>query len=279
MLYYVFTVDGDWHQYFDVSLPEEERIPNEECMREFIEAEVTLGQRLLAGKFIHFIHASPRAREFFLKEPFIEFWHKIINNAGDIGIHCHEDDPSRNYYFRDIERMRKVILEQVNRLKEAGLPASAYRGGYLTFCKELIPVLEEANIRFDFSCEPGRYLVLGGEVVSDWRGAPDSLYRMSYSDQRRPGNSSVFEVPIGAAQGGYLYFEKYNKDMLGKAAESLEKKARSRNKDIIVSVLTHSYDYDCKKNIKDIEEKTALLKKHGRFINLKEVLKILGEGR
>ncbi len=271
MLYFIFTVDGDWKEYFNVNLPEDERVPRTGVMQSLIEQEIEVARRNLNGKFIHFIHTSARARTFFLNEPFTGYWRQIIEDGGDIGIHCHEDDPYRAYYFHDIPRMRDAISKQVTILRRHGLSVCAYRSGWLAFSSDLIPVLEENGLCFDFSCEPERYLVDGQNLVSDWRGAPTSLYRMSYHNHRETGDSRVFEIPIGVSGGQYLYFEKSDARTIEEAAYNLKAESAKINRDIIVSVLTHSYEYASLDKIRSIEEKISLLKKYGYFINIKEL--------
>lgn len=271
MLYLIFTVDGDWNEYFDVNLPEDKRAPRVEVMQGLIKQEIEVAARNLNGRFIHFIHASPRARTFFLNEPFIKTWKQIVENGGNIGLHCHEDDPHKAYYFQDSSRMKSVIYEQVSALRRHGLNVCAYRAGYLAFSSKLIPILEENGLHFDFSCAPGKYLIHGNIVVSDWRGAPTSLYRMSYHDYRKSGNSGVYEIPIGVSKGHFLHFEKSGPQTIKEVASDLRKKSMRDSCDIVVSVLVHSYDYTSQDAIKNIEEKISLLKKYGRFINLKEL--------
>lgn len=279
MLYLIFTIDGDWKEYFDVNLPEEKRFPNEGVMQGLIEQEIEVARRNLKGRFIHFVHTSPRARKFFLDKPFMKFWRQIIENGGDIGIHPHEDDPHKAYYFQDSSRMKKVISGQVGALRKQGLNVCAYRGGYLAFSSNLIPILEENGLYFDFSCEPGRYMKDSRSLVSDWRGAPTSLYQMSYQDYRKVGDSGVYEIPVGTSKGHYLYFEKSTPEIIEETAFDLREKSMKDSHDIIVSVLTHTYEYTSLDEIKNIEEKISLLKKYGRFINLKELRNVINDSQ
>lgn len=279
MLYLIFTIDGDWKEYFDVNLPEEKRLPNVGVMQGLVEQEIEVAMRNLQGRFIHFIHTSPRARNFFLKEPFMKFWRRIIENGGDIGVHPHEDDPHRAYYFQDSSRMKQVISGQVDTLRKQGLDVCAYRGGYLAFFSNLIPILEENGLYFDFSCEPGRYLNDSGSLVSDWRGAPTSLYRMSYQDHRKVGDSGIYEIPVGTSKGDYLYFEKSTPEIIEKVAFDLRERSTKDSRDVIVSVLTHTYEYTSSYEIGNMEEKISLLKKYGRFINLKELRDVIKDSQ
>jgi hypothetical protein len=171
--------------------------------------------------------------------------------------------------------MERVIGGSLSILREAGLGVIAYRGGFLAFCAQLIPVLEKNGLRFDFSCEPDRILIHGKKVVSDWRGAPTSLYRLSYRDHRREGSSNIFEIPIGSYEDEYLYFEKSSAKMLEIIASGLTERSKKESKDIVVSVLTHTFEYSNDEDIKDIKDKIDVLKKYGRFINLQELQHII----
>jgi hypothetical protein len=273
MLYMIFTVDGDWNEYFDVKLPPEKRQPDTKLMQDLIKRELEVASRSLDGHLLHFIHTSPCARTFFLKEPFVTLWRSLTQCGGDVGVHCHEDLPYNNYYFEDTPRMKKVISEQVVALRNMGLETCAYRGGFLAFNHTLIPALEENGLCFDFSCEPGRHLVHNGKVVSDWRDSPGSLYRMSYADHREEGDSSVYEIPMGVSGNNYLYFEKSDASIIEKAA--IELKNESDRKDMIVSVLTHTYEYTSAEAVNEIINKISILKKYGRFINIKELKEIV----
>ncbi len=275
MLYFIFTIDGDWEEYFYIKLSEKDRSPKKEVLQDLIKHEIELAKGVLSGRFIHFIHTSPNARDFFLEESFLTLWKELVKNGGDVGLHCHEDDPYKEYYYKDALRMRKVISERVKAFKKAGLNLKSYRSGFLGFSNEMVKILEESRIYFDFSCEPGRLLKHEGTLICDWRTSPESHYRMSYNNHCKPGNSKVWEVPIGTSKGKYLYFEKSNLQDVEEIASLLKEKSIKNKCDIIVSALTHTYQYASSGVIKDIEKKLSLLKRYGTFINIKELEKIL----
>ena len=275
MLYLVFTVDGDWDEYFYKNLSEEERAPKVDVLRTLVQREIEMAEKILGGRFIHFAHTSYRARDFFIKEPFLELWKKLARNGGDVGLHCHEDDPYKAYYYQDAFRMRSVITERAKAFRKAGLSVKSYRSGFLGFSNKIAEILEENNIYFDFSCEPGRYFTHEDYIISDWRGAPEYNYRMDYKDHRKEGKSNIWEIPIGASRGKYLYFEKASLKDLEKIALDLKQRSLENKRDIVVSVLSHTYEYASQDRIKDIEAKLTLLKKYGTFLGLKELQDIL----
>jgi len=276
MLYFVFTVDGDWEEYYNPKLSEEERAPNLKKLLAFIDKEITTVLRIIDGKFIHFVHTSPRARDFFLKPEFISRWKKIEEHKGSIGIHCHEDDPRKAYYFDDQQRMEKAIGYFADGLRHKGLSPLAYRGGYMAFSPKTIVLLEKHEIFLDFSCEPGRYLVHGEKMlVSDWRGSPFNFYRMDYTDHRKPGNSKVFEIPIGSASGGYLYIEMSSIIKMWKIARILKSKARTR--EVMVSVLAHTFEFGNYLRALKIRLVLTILKRYANFINAQEALDIVNK--
>ncbi|MFC1623944.1 hypothetical protein ACFL28_01305 [Candidatus Omnitrophota bacterium] len=275
MLYFIFTIDGDWGEYFDINLPEAKRAPKRDVLLDLVQREIEVAARNINGHFIHFIHTSSRARDFFLKGLFLGLWDQIVKNGGDTGLHCHEDDPYRDYYYQDSSRMREVISERARSFRKIGLDVRCYRSGFLGFSDEIVKILEENGIRFDFSCEPGRFLTHGKKVISDWRGAPENYYKMGYNDHCKPGDSKVWEVPLGASEGKYLYFERASLEELEKVAFDLKEKSKRANCDIIVSVLTHTYEYASLEVIENIEKKLSLLKRYGSFINLRKLEDII----
>lgn len=278
MLYLIFTVDGDWDEYFYRNLSEEERAPKVDALTTLVQREIEMAGKILRGRFIHFAHTSFRARDFFIKEPFLELWKKLTRNNGDVGLHCHEDDPYKAYYYKDASRMKSVITERAKAFREAGLSIKSYRSGFLGFSNKITEILEKNDIYFDFSCEPGRYLAHKNYIVSDWRGAPEYNYRMDYEDHRKKGSSKVWEIPVGVSKGKYLYFEKSSLKDIEKIAIDLKQRSIIDSKrDIVVSVLSHTYEYASQGRIEDIEAKLTLLKRYGTFIGVKELENILNK--
>ena len=277
MLYLIFTVDGDWDEYFNRNLSEEDRAPKVDVLTTLIKREIKIAEKILGGRFIHFAHTSSRARDFFIKEPFLELWKKLVRNGGDIGLHCHEDDPYRAYYYQDASRMRSVITERAEAFRQAGLAVKSYRSGFLGFSNKITEILEKNDIYFDFSCEPGRYLTHADYIISDWRGAPEHNYRMDYEDHRKEGSSNVREIPVGTSEGKYLYFEKTSLKDIEKIALDLKQRSAENKRDIVVSVLAHTYEYASQDRIEDIEARLILLKKYGTFIALKELQNVLDQ--
>jgi len=102
---------------------------------------------------------------------------------------------------------------------------------------------------------------------------------MSYEDHRRPGNSKVAEIPLGKAGGGTLYIETTSLLGVWKAARALAKRAREEKRDIIVSVLSHTYEFSS--FLKRVKIKLALFicRKYGIFISDEEVLAIIGRAK
>ena len=262
MLYFVFTIDGDWARYFDFSLTNEERKPEKMWLHTLINKEVEIANRYVKGKFVHFLHASPLVREFFLSPDFVSVWKLVEKNGGSIGVHVHEDAPDDAFFVNDSGRMMGAITAHTENLRECGLHPIAYRGGYLAFNKELIPMLEENKLFLDFSCEPGRHI----PNVADWRGASDDYYRMDYNDHRKEGESKVFEISLG--EGMYIELTPLWKIVL--AARKLKKRADRSKKDIIVSVLAHTYDFNSLFMRTKIKLALLILRRYGKFINAGE---------
>jgi len=265
-IYFVFTIDGDWDKYFCSGLPAAQRRPDKKKLLGLIRHEIGIASAA-NGRFLHFVHSSPVTRDFFLQPEFISLWKEIKSRGGCVGVHCHDEEERDGY--------KDSITSLAQALREKGLNPISYRGGYMAFSEKTIPVLEENTLLFDFSCDPGRYLKLKGRVVADWRGAPENFYRLSYEDHRKPGKSKVFEIPLGKAGGSSLYIDTTSLIGIWKAAKALAKKSSEEKKDIIVSVLSHTYEFSSL--LKRIKIKLALVicTRYGKFINDKEVMEIV----
>lgn len=273
-LYFVFTIDGDWNKYFCSGLPAAQRRPDKKKLLGLIRHEIAVASAA-NGRFLHFVHSSPVTRDFFLQPEFISLWKEIKSRGGCVGVHCHDEHLYRDSRFDDTEKMEKAIQALTEGLSKEGLEPISYRGGYMAFCAQSIPILERKGLFLDFSCDPGRYLRHEGELISDWTGAPDNYYRLSYEDHRKPGKSKVFEIPLGKAGGSSLYIDTTSLIGIWKAAKALAKKSRTEKKDIIVSALSHTYEFSSL--LKRIKIKFALVicKRYGTFINDKEVMEIV----
>ncbi len=274
MLYFVFTIDGDWKEYFISSLSEEKRTPNLKKLLDLIDKEIEVTSKLLDGKFIHFIHTSPRARDFFLMPEFISRWKVIEDLGGGIGIHPHEDDPGKGYYYNDPKRMETAISSFANRLQREGINPIAYRSGYMSFNNKITSILEANRIFLDFSCEPGRYDgPIKGIILSDWRGSPKNFYRMNYEDYRKPGSSKVFEIPVGTVRGRSMNLDRYS--VLSQPGIAKKLKREAEKEDFVVSIIAHTYDFAKPFKIIQIKLALSILKRYGRFINAEEALEIV----
>ncbi|MFC1511425.1 hypothetical protein ACFL5U_03470 [Candidatus Margulisiibacteriota bacterium] len=231
-LYFVFTIDGDWDEYFCHELPEQKRKPEKRLLLTLINRELETAS-LVNGKVIHFVHTSPLARDFFLQPEFIAKWQEMKKKGGDVGVHCHEEELYKAWHFDDQEKMQTSVSFLTKELNKAGLNPIAYRGGFMTFSPKLIPILEQNGLFLDFSCESGRHLEYNNVLVSDWQGAPTNFYRLDYNDHRKVGQSKVFEVPLG------IYIERQSLWQIWQKARELKKK----NEVTVVSVMAHTYDF------------------------------------
>jgi len=267
MLYFVFTIDGDWDEYFDAKLPEEKRRVNDKVLAALIKREIRLAKSAIGGKMLHFVHSSPLARDYFVRPAFISLWKQIEQAGGSVGVHCHEEQLYKSWHFEDADKMKLAINFLCNGLRKNGLSPISYRGGFMTFSPKIIPFLEENNLAFDFSCEPGRHLVYNNVLVSDWQGAPGNYYRLSYEDHRKVGNSKVFEIPLG------ICIERLSLWQIWKKARQLKKLKETQ----VLSVMAHTYDYKSFKMRLKIKLALLILKRYGKFINDKEALLIIKE--
>lgn len=272
-LYFIFTIDGDWDEYF-LETPKKERKPHKKGLEYLIRKEISAA-RAADGKFLHFVHTSPVARAYFSEAPFISLWKEIESGGGSVGVHCHEEGLFKGGSLTDEAKLDQSVRSVTEPLRAEGINLISYRGGYMTFCEKAIPVLEKNGLKIDFSCAPGRYLHHKGRLISDWRRAPKNYYRMCYSDHRIEGQSKVVAIPLGKLKRRALYIDLTSLADIRKVARRLAAKGRMKEDDIIVSVLTHTYEFSS--FWKRVKIKLALLicKRYGTFINDREALGII----
>ena len=272
-LYIIFSVDGDWNEYFRSRATIAEKQPNKKTLLGLIESEIKVAG-IVGGKFLHFIHSSPVTENFFAGPEFISLWKKIEDRDGSVGVHCHYEElfSDCDLSSENEKTLEKAISSLTTALLGKGLRPISYRGGYLSFCAKNVPMLEKNGLFLDFSCDSGRYLKLGGKLVSDWSGTEDNYYRMSYEDHRKPGKSKIIEIPLGKTEKGSLYIDNTSLFGIWKGVKGLAKRAREEKKDIIVSALSHTYEFAS--FFKRLKIRMALLicKIYATFINDREAL-------
>ncbi|MBU1006665.1 MAG: hypothetical protein KKH08_03635 [Candidatus Omnitrophica bacterium] len=273
-LYFIFTVDGDWNEYFSIELPKAKRRPDKKNLLRLIKHEIKIAH-CIGGKLLHFVHTSPVTRQYFLQPDFIALWKEIQDIGGSIGVHCHEEDLFSHGGLDDLALMEQSIRSLTEPLRNEGLSLISYRGGYLAFCKSIIPILERNGIFLDFSCFPGRYLRHKGKLIADWRGAPKNYYRMCYQDHRKEGKSDVIEIPLGKLKQRVLYFDVTSLFDIWMLARHLAKKERTLKGDIIVSLLTHTYELSSPWKRFRTRIALFLCSLYGKFINDKQIIEIV----
>lgn len=265
-LNFVFTIDGDWDEYFSTRLGEEGRRPSLERELPLVQAELEAAAAV-GGRFVHFVHTSPLTRDFFLRPEFIALWKRAEASGGEIGVHCHEEDLYSAWHYADESRMRPAIAGMADGLRAAGLSPVSYRGGFMAFGPAVIPLLETNGLPLDFSCDPGRHLVTNGALVSDWQGAPSNVYRMDRADHRKRGDSGVFEIPLG------IYIERQSLWAIWKKCRDLA----ASGEETIVTVLAHTYDFSSWKMRLKIRAALEICKAYGTFLNPAGALKKIKE--
>lgn len=265
-LNFVLTFDGDWDSYFTTSLSNEKRVPDTGELVLLLKRELAAA-RTVGGKCVHFVHTSPLVRDFFLRPEFLQIWRDLEAAGGEAGVHCHEEDLYTAWHYDNEARMDAAITALARGLRSAGLTVRAYRGGFMAFGPKLIPLLEKNNLTLDFSCDPGRHLVINEQLVSDWQGAPDNIYRMDYADHRQVGNSKVCEIPLG------IYIEKQSLFSIWRECRRL----RAKNRTTVVSVLAHTYDFSSRVMCMKIWCALMICRVYGKFINTEEAVAIAEE--
>lgn len=277
-LYFIFTIDGDWDKYFCPKLSEAERQPNKKTLLALINHEIKMASSI-NNKFLHFVHSSTITPDFFIQSDFISIWKNIEANGGGVGIHCHNEHLYDDCGCHNSEEVEKSIGFLTKTLRERGIAPISYRGGYLAFCEKDIVFLEKNSLFFDFSCDPDRCLWFDGKLVSNWRDAPDNYYRMSYEDHRKPGKSKIIEIPLGKAKSGELCSETTSLWGIWRTAQILSAKEKEQKMDVIVHVLSHTYEFSSFWKRLKIKLVLLICKKFGKFINDRGALEIINRGK
>jgi len=273
-LYFIFTIDGDWDEYFSTELPRRKRRPDRKGLLWLIKKELKAA-RFAGGKFLHFIHTSPVTRQYFFQPDFIDIWKKIEKTGGSVGVHCHEEGLFDRGGLKDPVMLERSVRSLTGPLREKGITLISYRGGYLAFCEKVIPILERNGLFLDFSCSPGRYLHYKGRLIADWRGAPKNYYRMCYEDHRKEGKSNVVTIPLGKIRKRALYIDIMPLTDIWMVARHLAGKGKNSKGNIIVSLLTHTYEFSSVWKRLRIVLAILICRCYGKFVTDKEALTLI----
>ncbi|WP_265975686.1 hypothetical protein [Brucella intermedia] len=200
-------------------------------------------------------------RDRFYEQPFIDFWSSVLADGGDLVLHPEEDlygpgpgtGPDTCSYYC-VDHMRDVILSRASKMKAAGLPVAAYRGGYHGFTPEIGEILKLAGIEIELSCAPG---IVWPEKAASWGDAPRSAYYMSPSQQSvvaEPGDAdALFEIPWAwdeVAPGtsrrfvvgeNYMINEFSNLDAMKRVWDAVVDRSSRLQERQIVSMVCHTY--------------------------------------
>ena len=98
---------------------------------------------------------------------------------------------------------------------------------------------------------------------------------MCYQDHRKEGNSDVVSIPMGKMKGRALYIDNTSLVDIWMLVRHLAKKNKFSEGDIVVSLLTHTYEFSS--SWKRFRIKMALLisRLYGSFISDREALEIV----
>lgn len=159
-------------------------------------------ERHTGGAAAWTVLTGPLYRDRFYEAPYLDFWRAMVAGGAALVLHPEEDlygpgpgTGPETCSYTHTGHMREVILSRAHKLRAAGLPLAAYRGGYHGFTAEIGAILKEAGIGIDLSCAPG---IDWPQKAARWANAPFSAYHMSASDPARPakpGEEALFEIP------------------------------------------------------------------------------------
>lgn len=246
-VYFVVVVDAD---------PSRSRLGdnNDRVMEKYLITR-SLMKGLVDGKAAVCVHTSPRHRDRFFHDPFMEYWKSWVRQGGELILHPEEDVYSTpeskvngDSYYNHPEHMASVIRAKVSEMKKHRLSLTAFRGALFGLTDDLVPVLKQAGFRIDMSCASGIVLP---ERMADWTGAPSNAYYMSTGSylkpSGRPGKNALFEIPLGWDGKGtdlscnYLFHERSTYRKLCRVWDKIVIRGEKEARPQFVNFLCHTY--------------------------------------
>lgn len=192
----VFVVECDFYDY-EPYLGRCE-YDHEQTVRS-IRAAIDVMAACVEGKAAFLIHTSPFIRRrhddvFYTHDDYISLWHEVVQHGGEVGLHPHEEEPeSSGFYYYYGGHMDRVLTDHVKMLLDHGMEPTCQTMGYYGLNEWTIPIVEKLGIYVSLN-NVGRYIPWSH---NDWSKAPQVPYFHSYENIYSPGDSSVFEVPLG----------------------------------------------------------------------------------
>lgn len=249
-VYLVPYVDGAWTGYDPLS-PEANfsapRAPLATIENNFRTVCELMGE-LVEGRFVFAAHTGTYCRDLFYREPMLSGYRQMLAHGGELALHPHEEVVGEGTLVTSAAHMRKVITDKAAELREAGLTATAYRGGYGAYSKFVTPVLEEEGIFVELSAAPGRENQLWS---SCWREAAPSAYYLCSDDPfHRDCNderSPVLEIPMGWDGRGteldrnYLWNEMASLESMKQTWSAVLERADASGEPQIIHFLSHLF--------------------------------------
>ena len=202
VIYLVPFFEGDWVKHIPSPqratppTPRESALFARRCQAAFRRMVEVIGGRFVVG-----VHTSQAFRDTAWTPVLRDTWRAAAEAGATIALHPHEEYLWVERRGQVAAHWRRVISEGVDRLKAIGLRPTAFRSGYGLFSSSMLPILETAGLRLDFSPAPGWRRLAGapgwpgGWTTARWLCSRDPAHLRC---GHRP--SEILGIPIGGAR-------------------------------------------------------------------------------
>jgi len=199
-VYFVPLVDVSWFNLGPLN-PRKNFIadppPLDLCLKE-AEGIIDLMRDLYDGKLVFAVYTGTYCRDKFSEEPFLSTWRRSIAQGGEIVLHTHEEIAGVGTRNGEKEHMTEVIRRQFDKLKSGGVDPVGFRGGLYGYANFLTSLLEELDLKIDFSAAPG---INKKDREAVWTGIPCSAFYLCPINKTHRhchhSLSNILEIPIG----------------------------------------------------------------------------------
>jgi len=251
-VYLVAYLDGAWDGYDPLSstldFPVCSADPTD--IGDNLRVALDLMADCVGGRFVFAAHTGVYCRELFYQEPMLSLYGRLLAQGGELAVHPHEELVGESTFVNSERHMRAIILEKAAQLTNAGIGATAYRGGYSAFAPRLTSVLEEAGISVELSATPGRENRRWGAL---WKDASPTAYYLCSQDAFHTScdhaPSTVLEIPLGWDGEGtdldsYLWNESADLESMKRTWEKILARQESTGETQFVHTVAHLFSMD-----------------------------------
>jgi len=282
--YLVVLIDISWDDFNPLGISNMgnriivRKPPLQKCEKE-VQLLLTFIKNTLKGKCVITPFSGIYCRSAFHEEPFISLWNQAVEQGGEIAIHTHEEIVEKGV-IKDRIHYSNVIIQLLERLKNAGIEPCGYRGGHATYFNFLTKFLEELNLLIDLTSIPGFNKKSWSAVWSNTSLSAYYLCPFNHLVNCIHAQSNVLEIPLGFKGNkndfrNYLWIEQADLNDLKSVWDSIVFRAERVGKPQIIYSLFHSHSMSKNKIVRRFSEFLEYASNHGgKIVTSKEARKI-----